>query len=168
MLSGGHPNSLGRAEEVAEIVLADPGRLGELFDTYRSDDAVVRLRVSSALKRIAKARPELLVPEIDRLLVEPGEIDQPSARWTFALLMGMLADELSPTQHERALAIIKHDLETNDDWIVQNTTMQVLAEWAEEDPDLREWLLPHLERFTQSPRKSVSGRARKLLARFGR
>jgi hypothetical protein len=163
ILSGGHPNSLGRTVDVVEIVLADPDRLGELFDTYGSTDPVVRLRVSSAFKRIAQQRPELLVPEIDRLLYEPGEIDQPSARWTFALLMGMLVDHASPEQRERALEIIKRDLEESDDWIVQNTTMQVLADWAAADEALAAWLRPRLERFAESPRKSVAGRARKLL-----
>lgn len=31
MLSGGHPNSLGRTVEVVDMVLADRERLGELF-----------------------------------------------------------------------------------------------------------------------------------------
>lgn len=34
MLTGGHPNSLGRTVAVVELVLADRGRLGELYDCY--------------------------------------------------------------------------------------------------------------------------------------
>lgn len=49
MLQGGHPNSLGRTQEVVNIALADQGRLEDLFATIRSEDAVVRLRVGDAL-----------------------------------------------------------------------------------------------------------------------
>ena len=34
MLAGGHPNSLGRTIEVADIVLADSKRLSDLYNCY--------------------------------------------------------------------------------------------------------------------------------------
>ena len=55
MLTGGHPNSLGRTIEVVEIVLADRERLEELYRCYFSNDEVVRLRTSNGMKRVAKA-----------------------------------------------------------------------------------------------------------------
>ncbi len=62
MLTGGHPNSLGRTKEVVEMVLADPDRFDELFGCYASEDEVVRLRTSNAVKRVEAARHDLLVP----------------------------------------------------------------------------------------------------------
>lgn len=56
MLAGGKPNSLGPTVQVVDLVLADRARLGELFDAYGSDDELVRLRVSSALKRVCAAQ----------------------------------------------------------------------------------------------------------------
>ena len=56
MLTGGHPNSLGRTVEVVEMVLANPDRFDELFNCYKSDNAVVRLRTSNAMKRIEAER----------------------------------------------------------------------------------------------------------------
>ena len=50
-LSGGHPNSLGDTVKVVEEVLKQPKRFKELFDCYLSDDEVVRLRTSNAMKR---------------------------------------------------------------------------------------------------------------------
>ena len=57
-LTGGHPNSLGNTVSVVDEVLADRALLAELVACYRSEDAVVRLRVSSAVKRVAQQQPE--------------------------------------------------------------------------------------------------------------
>ncbi len=40
MLTGGHPNSLGRTLEVVDAVLADRSRLTELVACYFSDDGL--------------------------------------------------------------------------------------------------------------------------------
>ena len=75
MLTGGHPNSLGRTIEVVDGVLVDPQRMTELFNCYQSEDEVVRLRVSNALRRVQAERPDLLIPFIDRLIEEIGQLD---------------------------------------------------------------------------------------------
>lgn len=167
MLSGGHPNSLGRTEEVVELVLADRRRLDELFECYSSDDEVVRLRVSSAMKRITTARPDWTMDYIDRLQTDIAAIDQASTQWTLALLFDLLVDRLSPAQHRRAIEIMKHNLAHHDDWIVLNNSMKVLGSWSRTDPDLEQWLRPHARRLAGDPRKSVASNARKLLDLIG-
>ena len=62
MLTGGHPNSLGRTIEVVDAVLAAPERFEELFNCYQSADEVVRLRVSNAMKRVEAEQHELVGP----------------------------------------------------------------------------------------------------------
>ncbi len=164
MLTGGHPNSLGRTEEVVAVVLADNQRFAELFDCYGSTDPVVRLRVSSAMKRIDAAQRSLLLPYIDRFIGEIGELDQPSAQWTLAQLFQRLSQELSADQHAAALKLLQRNLAHNQDWIVLNTTMDTLVDWAADDKKLTSWLRPHLKRLTADKRKSVSKRAAKHLA----
>lgn len=164
MLTGGHPNSLGRTIEVVDAVLAQPDRLDELYSCYFSPDEVVRLRTSSALKRISLVEPQWLAPYIDRLLTEVANIDQASAQWTLALLCGTLRPFMNAQQYTQARTVLKRNLDDHDDWIVLNSTMQTLAEWSSQDSDLQEWLRPRLETLTQDRRKSVAGRARKLLA----
>ena len=61
MLTGGHPNSLGRTIEVVDAVLADRSKLEELYSCYFSADEVVRLRTSNAMKRIAREQPDWLL-----------------------------------------------------------------------------------------------------------
>jgi len=162
MLTGGHPNSLGRTVEVVDAVLADPDRLDELYACYTSADEVVRLRTSNALKRICSRRPELLVPYVDRLISEVAAVPQPSAQWTLSQIFGMLGDRLSPAQRAGALRVMKRNLDENHDWIVQNQTMQTLAEWATTDEELKAWVRPRIDARVRDARRSIAKRAVKL------
>jgi len=166
MLSGGHPNSLGRTVEVVERVLSNKTRLAELFDCYDSEDAVVRLRTSNALKRICRAQPESLVSYLDRLLKRVSQIDQASAQWTLATLFLLLAPWMNPRQRKKARQIMQRNLEHHQDWIVLNTTMDTLAQWADQDSDLRSWLLPQLQKLRHDKRRSVARKAVKISTRL--
>ncbi|MDX2301932.1 MAG: hypothetical protein NW226_03990 [Microscillaceae bacterium] len=162
-LTGGHPNSLGNTVEIVEEVLAYPSKFEELFQCYFSKDEVVRLRVSSAMKRICKAEKSLLIPYLDKFLTEIASINQASTQWTLAQLFDALKKDMNDAQTKKAEEILKNNLATHQDWIVLNITMQTLGKWAENDPDLKKWLLPHLERIALDSRKSVSKTANKLM-----
>ena len=166
MLTGGHPNSLGRTVEVVETVLANPATFEELFACYGSADEVVRLRVSNAMRRVEAERHDLLVPYIDRFIEQIGALDQPSAQWTLAKLFEALRPDMTDGQKSAAQTIMQRNLAGHDDWIVLNNTMETLFEWSREDAALREWLRPHLKRLANDSRKSVAGRAKKLIARM--
>ena len=162
MLAGGHPNSLGRTAEVVDLILAEPSRLEELYGCYPSPDEVVRLRTSSAFKRVSWEHPEWLKPYLDSFLGEVSQLEQASAQWTLAQLFSTLAGLMSAEQMEKAKHVLRHNLSTCKDWIVLNTTMQTLAEWAEGDEELKRWLQPRLETLSKDTRKSVAGRATKF------
>ncbi len=162
-LTGGHPNSLGNTVEVVEEVLTDNGLFDELFNCYFSDDEVVRLRVSSAMKRICKANKELILPYMDRFLNEISKIDQASTQWTLAQLFLWLERDLSEIQIVKAKEIMKNNLANHKDWIVLNLTMDALFNWSKKDTTLKKWMKPHLERLCSDKRKSVSKRAKKTL-----
>ncbi len=165
MLTGGHPNSLGRTIEVVDLVLADHTRFEELYCCYRSDDEVVRLRVSNAMRRVEAVEHSLLVPYIDRFIEEIGELDQPSAQWTLAKLFEALEPDMTADQRNAALVIMQRNLAGHDDWIVLNNTMEALFNWSRNDPVLADWLRPHLQRLARDSRKSVAKRASKYLAK---
>ncbi len=165
-LQGGHPNSLGNTIAVVDHVLANHDRFDELFKCYFSKDEVVRLRVSNAMKRIAKAEKSLLVPYIDAFLDQIAQIDQASTQWTLANLFDFLNQELSELQRTKAIKIMQHNLEHHTDWIVLNNTMDTLGKWAQKESngqDLKKWLTPHLKRLQNDSRKSVAKRASKWL-----
>lgn len=164
MLTGGHPNSLGRTEEAVAVVLADQGRrLEELFATMTSEDEVVRLRVGDALEKVCRAQPGWFLRHVDRLLNDLGEINQPLVQWHVAQMMQRLRGDLSDDQAHRATTLLQEHLTSSTDWIVLNVTMDVLTQWADRDPQLAIWLMPELERLGQDRRKSVAKRAVKHL-----
>ena len=165
MLTGGHPNSLGRTIDVVDAVLADRAELAQLYACYFSEDEVVRLRVSSAMKRVTIEQPEWTMEFMDGLQSDIAAIDQASTQWTLALLFDLTRALQSAAQRDRSLEIMKGNLAHHEDWIVLNNSMQVLYEWSIDDPALADWLTPHLERLTHERRKSVAARATKLLAK---
>ena len=167
MLTGGHPNSLGRTIEVVETVLGDTARMPELFACYQSTDEVVRLRVSNALRRVQAERPDLILPFIDRLIEEIGALDQASAQWTLPKLFQSAASQMTSEQRARALALVRRNLAQHNDWIVLNNSIEYLTPLAQADAELRAWLIPHLERLSAETRKSVARRAAKALKTLG-
>ena len=167
MLAGGHPNSLGRTIEVVELVLSEPKRFDELFRCYESEDEVVRLRTSNAMKRVEAERHDLLVPYVDRFIEQIGALDQASAQWTLAQLFDRLSSDMNDGQRKAATDIMKRNLKSHDDWIVLNATMETLSKWASKDGALANWLKPHLDRLSADSRKSVASRAAKKLKALG-
>lgn len=162
-LRGGHPNSLGNTLEIVEEILADHQLFDELFHCYFSDDEVVRLRVSNAMKRICKQEKSLLLPYFNRFLDEISKIDQASTQWTLSQLFLQLQADMTDGQKQKSLNIMKHNLAYHHDWIVLCQTMETLGRWAKKDEDLNEWLLPHLKRLIRDKRKAVSKKANKTL-----
>ena len=166
MLTGGHPNSLGRTLDVVQAVLDDRSKHQDLYQCYFSEDEIVRLRVSNAMKRVTIEHPDWTMDFMDGLQSDVAAIDQPSTQWTLALLFDLTRDLLSKQQHAKAIEIMQNNLANHRDWIVLNNSMKVLFDWSSDDPELKTWLKPHLERLQNDNRKSVATRAKKLLAKL--
>lgn len=166
MLTGGHHNSLGRTEEVTELCRTDESRMEELYATYRSSDAVARMRVSGAFKRLVREKPERFVRFADRFLSEIADLDQASAQWTLALLIGYAEEHLNPQQLARAEAVMLRNLRQSTDWIVIRNSIEQLGKWAMNDQRLARLMLPELERLTEFQGKTVRKVARDWIGRL--
>ena len=160
----GPTNTLGRVEEVTAIVLADTSRAQELYDCFFQPDEWVRMRAASVSKRIWRAEPDLFAPFIQGWIDDVSAIEQASTQWTFAQMCEECDDLLTDDQRNRCIEIVANYLETETDWIVLNSSMPPLAQWAQARPDLEARIRPHLERLTNEDRKSVAKRAAKSIA----
>jgi HEAT repeat protein len=167
MLAGGHPNSLGRTEEVVTVVVDDRPRLGELFACLTSSDEVVRMRAGDALEKICRERSAWFVQYADKLIDEVGEQDQPSVQWHTAQILQHLRPRLTDGQRQRATELLQSYLCKSKDWIVLNVTMGVLTDWGQSERPLARWLVRELKRLRTDPRKSVAKRATKSLGDLG-
>jgi len=162
VLRGGDARSLGRVPEVVDEVLRSRDRLTGLFDCLVENDDVVRMRAGDALEKVARQRPDWMLPFVERLLDEVAAIAQPSVQWHLAQILAEVP--LDAGQRRRAIQVLRHNLESSTDWIVLTTTMQALTTLAAADERAQRWLVPALKRRLDDPRPAVAKRAAKLLA----
>lgn len=163
-LSGGHPNSLGNTEAVTERVRGDRRLFEEVVATYASSDEVVRLRVSSVIKRVALTHPTWVLDCLRDIEEWVDRLGQPSAQWSLSQNYLHLGSQLTSSQRIGAVRRMKGFLDTSNDWIVINHTIETLGQWAKTDPELRDWLIPRLYAYSAEKRKSIAGKARRHLA----
>ena len=158
----GKKNSLGRAEEVVQLVLADQDRLSELYECLFDQDAWVRMRAVDALEKVCRVHPQWLEPYVDRLLGDVSAIDQASIQWHLAQMFGQI--ELSDEQRVQAIAIMKRSLASaNADWIVASNTMETLAKYVEDGFLPVSELIPLLQIQQSHHSNAVIKRATRIL-----
>ena len=161
LAEGGKKNTLGRAEEIVQIVLADQSRLSELYNCLFEDDAWLRMRAIDALEKVCRVHPEWLEPYIERLLGEVAAIDQASIHWHLAEIFRRV--ELTPDQRERAIELMKRNISSNGaDWIVASNTMETLALFVADGTVPVEELIPLLEIQQTHHSKAVVKRATRI------
>ena len=157
---------MGAVDAVITLCKAQPDRLDELIScVIDCPDEIVRMRASDALEKICRAQPSLVQPRLSVILGAMSRIDQPSVQWHAAQMLAEL--RLNARQRRRAVRILDDNLKRSTDWIVLNCTLGALAVLARQQPELVEVLRVELHRFANHHLKSVSWRARKLLAEFG-
>jgi HEAT repeat protein len=160
MLGGGDRRSIGKANQITELVLSEPKRFAELVGCLGDDDPLVRMRAADAAERVTLKRPELLRPHKRELLGLLAETEQIELRWHLASMVPRL--ELTAPETQRAAAALLHYLEDRSS-IVKTFAMQALVDLAGQDPTLRETARPILEQALQTGAPAMKARARKLL-----
>ncbi|MEK7323777.1 MAG: hypothetical protein AAB217_00810, partial [Chloroflexota bacterium] len=80
-LEGGDLRSIGRSEEVAADVLADPALFGGLFEGMLDDNPLIRMRAADAVEKITLEHPEYLRPYKKKLIKQVAQIEQQEVRW---------------------------------------------------------------------------------------
>ena len=160
LLRGGDRRSLGRANQVAALVLRDPRHFPELIECMWSDDPVVRMRAADAAEKVTVTKPELLHPHKQELLGLLAEAEQIELRWHLALMVPRL--ELSARERDRAVAALQRYLEDRSS-IVRTCAMQGLADLARQDASLQDVVKRILEESLRTGTAAMKARARKLL-----
>jgi len=163
-LSGGDRRSTGRSDEIVAVVLADPALFGQLIAGLSNPDPLIRMRTADAAEKVTLQRPELLQPYKEQLLDQVSTIEQQEVRWHVAQMLPRM--ELSPAERRQALNILLGYLE-DESKIVKTFTMQGLADLAQQDPTLRDEVIPVLVELTASGSPAMRSRGRQLLKQLG-
>ena len=160
MLKGRDRRSIGKANQIAKLVLAEPKRFAELLKCLWDDDAIVRMRAADAAEKVTVARPELLNPHKQELLGLLAEAEQIELRWHLALMVPRL--ELTLPERRRAAESLQRYLEDRSS-IVKTFALQGLADLARQDSRLRELAKQTVEESLRAGTAAMKARARKLM-----
>jgi HEAT repeat protein len=163
MLEGGDRRSIGRANEVARLVLKEPRRFRELIKCLWHENPVVRSRAADAAEKVSPKKPRLLDRHKVELLGLLAESEQIELRWHLAAMVPRL--HLTPAERQRAIAALHHYLNDRSS-IVKTSALQGLADLAQDDGALRGKVKQLLEDAVQSGTSAMRARARNLLKKF--
>ncbi|MGZ6005566.1 MAG: hypothetical protein ACXWLH_05480, partial [Candidatus Saccharimonadales bacterium] len=125
---------------------------------------IIRMRASDGLEKICRQKPQWFQPFKPKLLNDVPPIRQASVQWHLAQIFSEI--KLSPPEANAAIAIMRRNLETMDDWIVTNLTLESLATFARAKTFDRAVFVAILKQHQSSRHKSVAARAAKLLKEF--
>lgn len=126
---GGKSNSLGRTNEVIELVLADNSKLEDLYSCVFNEDAWIRMRAIDAIEKIGRQHPEWLASYIDKFQTVLDSSTQPSILWHLAQMYRQL--ELTEKQKDKVITWLHEQLSNvNVDWIVSANAMKTLVQFT--------------------------------------
>ena len=160
---GGKSNSLGRVNDVIELVLHDKTNLNELYSCVFNEDAWVRMRAIDALEKICRQHPNWLLPYVDKFQVDLNHSDQPSIQWHLAQIYDQV--NLSPKQKLLAIDWLKKLLSSVEtDWIVLANAMQTLVHFTKDNSFSKSDMVSLLKVQQKHKSKSVIKKVNKLLS----
>lgn len=162
LMVGGKTNSLGIANEVINIVLADKSTLGELYECLFADDAWVRMRAADSLEKVCRVHPAWIEPYVDRMLNDLTIHTQPSIQWHLAQIFAEV--DLSNDQRRRIIAWLKRLLSSKDiDWIVSANAMKTLVQFHHDGQIVKSELVSLFELQRQHNSNTVRKKASQFL-----
>ncbi len=163
MLIGGDRRSIGRADEVADLVGRQPKRIPELMDCLWDADALVSMRAADAAEKLSRGEAVLLQRFKDPLLGLLAEATQQEMRWHLAVIIPRL--RLTRSECRRVAGILRQYLDDRSS-IVRTCAMQGLADLISQDASLRPMVVELIRSLSRTGTSAMRARGRILLRRL--
>jgi hypothetical protein len=160
MLGGGDRRSIGRADEVVDLVRVRPKTIARVVACLWDPDGCVRMRAADAAEKVSREQAVLLQPYKKAVLGLLAEAKEPELRWHLALIIPRL--QLAPSECRRVADILRQYLEDRSS-IVRAFAIQGLSDLTGQYPCLRPTVLDLLRALTRSGTPAMRARGRKLL-----
>jgi hypothetical protein len=160
--------SVGRADEVAALVLAQPRFFSHLMECLWDEDPGVVNRAAHALERVTRDGLPVPIAQLKSwktsLLGLLPEAVENKLRWHLALIVPRLA--LTRSECARTAAALQSWLEDDSSSIVKTMSLQGLADLARQDASLLPTVLDLLRIHGRSGTAAMRARSRLLLKAF--
>jgi hypothetical protein len=160
---GRHRLDPGHSRNVAELVLANPRKTGQLIECLWDEDPGVANRAADALERATFHHPKLAQPWKESLIGLMAEVEQNKLRWNLALLVPRL--ELSVAEARRTASILQGYLDDRSS-IVKTAGMHGLAALTRHDSEMLPEVLDMLRLLSRSGTPAMRARGRILLKKL--
>ena len=134
LIAGRLAISIGRTEEVAALVCAQPKRASQLIECLWDDDLGVAGRAADALEKVTRHLPSLLLPWKGALLGLMSEAQQNKLRWSLAVMIPRIP--LGREECAHAAEILQTYLEDPSS-IVKTCALQGLVDLTSHDSSLQ-------------------------------
>ena len=164
LLTGNDLRSIGKSNEVVQLVTNDPVLFGEVFDGIFHSNKVVRARCADAIEKVAVRFPEMIQKKKSVILKNLNKFEQKEVIWHIALIIGYL--KLSPKELVKAFDILHKWLNTSNSIIVKVACMQSLATHAMKNKKLIKSVRDEIEKQMLTGAPAIKARGRHLLADF--
>ncbi|MGC2694973.1 MAG: hypothetical protein WA738_04200 [Candidatus Angelobacter sp.] len=159
LLAGGDRRSIGRSDQVAEMVCENPALFRELMAGLWSADPLVRMRAADASEKVARKCPAWLRYKKE-LLGLMSETKDPEIRWHLAVMIPRLP--LTQRERQQVVSALSSYLEDQSS-LVKTFALQGLADLACDAPDIRPRVRELLRQATRGGTPAMKARSRKLL-----
>jgi hypothetical protein len=163
MLTGGDRRSIGRADEIADLVHCRPKHLPELIKCLWDPDPLVRMRAADAAEKVSRDKAILMQRYKGPLIGLLAEATQQEVRWHLAVIIPRL--ELTRSDCRRVAGILRQYLADRSS-IVKTSAMQGLADLLSQNQSLRPTVLELLRSLSRTGTPAMRARGRILLRRL--
>ncbi len=121
-LEGGNLRSDGAANQAAEAVLKHDELIGDLVEGLNRSSDVLRGRTADALEKIARTRPDLILPFHPLILDILGKDSVAMVKWHLAMCLGHLAcyEEIVPSSKTALINLLNDDAVFTKSWAISS------------------------------------------------
>ena len=159
----GNRLAVGRAKEVAAILLDHPKKAAQVIECLWDEDAGVANRAADALERASYSNSNLLAPWKEALLGRMVDATENKLRWNLALIVSRMA--LTVAETERTAVVLQSWLDDRSS-IVKTCAMHGLAGLTRSNSAMLPEVMDMLRLLSRSGTPAMRARGRILLKRM--
>jgi hypothetical protein len=164
LLKGNDLRSIGKSNEVVELVTKDPALFDEVFNGIFHEDKVVCARCADAVEKVAKQFPEYIQSKKSIILKHLNKFEQKEVVWHIALMLGFL--KLTESEVGKVMNKLFHWLNTSDSIIVRVSSMQTMAVITTKNKKLLKTVRDEIQKQMINGAPAIKARGRHLLKDF--